>query len=336
METESNPLKTFPNLYRTATVAPTKKQILDNAFKIADSVKKPRPLFSELLPEYRRFEKYDDKAESTIDKYEECLSWIQRYLPHISSPVDLKLDDLIILKDKMKNKKLSISRVNHIMTALRMFLKFCTEIAGLPVMGFESIKVTKIPPHEVKSLKQEELKQLLDAMEPHTKAGLRMRAMAEFFISTGSRPTAGLSVDHANIIWDENGIGEVTVTGKGQKANILFITKRAGEWIKRYIESRTDSNPALFVTFGKSNRMTNNDLHKLFKHYSKKAGFEFTINPQMLRRTIATIAQENGADIYAVKDFLNQSRVETTIKHYVSRNPKVLKESHNKYVKLSM
>ena len=59
------------------------------------------------MPEFCRFQKYDDKADSTITKYQECLSWVQRYLPHINSPLDLKLDDLMILKEKMLVKKLS-------------------------------------------------------------------------------------------------------------------------------------------------------------------------------------------------------------------------------------
>ena len=215
-----------------------------------------------------------------------------------------------------------------------MFLQYCGTIAGLLVIDFNKIKITKLPPHEVESLEEEELKQFLESINPETLHGLRMRALAEFFVSTCSRPTAGLSVDYANIKWEQNGIGEVTVMGKGNRANILFITARAGEWIKRYMLTRTDTNPALFVTFGTAKRMTGNDLHKLFKHYSKQAGFNFTINPQMLRRTMATIAREKGADVFTVKEVLNHSRVETTTKHYIGRNKKVLKLAHAKYVNL--
>lgn len=339
MKTNSNPIAQFPGLYHLGTQYSIVEQLKKNQITKQRMERILNPddpwSFQALLPAFARHEKYQDKVEATVNKYLECLKWVPRYLPYVHSPKDLNLEDIMNLKEQLVEKKLSLSRINHIMTALRMFLRYCSQVIHIPVIDYAQIKITKLPHHEIETLEEEDLNRFLEAINTDTLPGLRMRALAEYFISTCSRPTAALSVDYADINWDQNGIGEVTVVGKGNKTNILFITARAGEWIKQYLKTRTDSSPALFVTFGKAKRMTGNDLHKLFSHYSKKAGFDFTVNLQMLRRTMATIAQEKGADIYTVKEFLNQSRVETTIKHYVGRNKKVLKEAHGKYLKLA-
>ena len=81
--------------------------------------------------------------------------------------------------------------------------------------------------------------------------------MMEFLYSTGVRVSELTSLNRNDINFSSN---DVTVFGKGSKERETYITPTAGIYLRMYLESRTDDNPALFVS-----------LHKPFKRLSKMA-----------------------------------------------------------------
>jgi integrase/recombinase XerD len=292
--------------------------------------------FHALVPGFLEYERYNDKAASSVAKYADCLKWAQRYMPSIQSPIDIRLEDIMAMKEQMVKKELSLSRINHVMSALRMFLKYCSEVKYLKVIEYNQIKISRLPPKTIKTLTKEELKQFIQAIDINTGQGLRMRALMQYLATTISRPGAALKVDYKDIVWDEDGVGHVEVKGKGNKDNLLWITPVTHGWIKKYLAIRTDTNPALFVTFGDAKRLDGSYLHKLCKHYSKKAGLDFTVCPQLLRRSMATLLHEEGLDVDTIKDLMHHSRAETTTRYYIRPNKKVLKQAHKKYLSFDL
>ena len=73
---------------------------------------------------------------------------------------------------------------------------------------------------------------------------------------------------------------------------------------------------ALFIST-RGTRMSVNAIQKMLDRYCKNAGLPDYISPHKMRATFATTVYANTNDIYAVKDALHHSTIDTS-KHYIS------------------
>ncbi len=82
----------------------------------------------------------------------------------------------------------------------------------------------------------------------------------------------------------------------------------------RLVESKKEN--ALFVST-RGTRMSVNAIQKMLEKYCKKAGLPDYISPHKMRATFATKVYAETKDIYAIKDALHHSTIDTS-KHYIS------------------
>ena len=73
---------------------------------------------------------------------------------------------------------------------------------------------------------------------------------------------------------------------------------------------------ALFIST-RGTRMSVNAIQKMLDEYCKKAGLPDNITPHKMRATFATKVYSETKDIYAIKDALHHSSIDTS-KHYIS------------------
>ena len=96
--------------------------------------------FIYLIPKCLDYWRYDEElAEETIGKYETSLKRILRDLPHISSPVDLHLEDITELKKIMKERGVGPAGLNGAVFALRKFLAYCRDVQKMAVLDPKDI-----------------------------------------------------------------------------------------------------------------------------------------------------------------------------------------------------
>lgn len=293
-----------------------------------------KPKFHELLPKFLAYARYDlGLAPKTVAKYSECLRWVMKDLPHISSPGQLTLEDITLLKQRIAVRGAGYVRTNSILFALRKFLAFCIARTEIDCINPKDITLMKIPKRDVIFLTEDEVNQFLGSMNTETSQGLRMRALTEFLLGTGLRISEALSLNHAEIDWQNL---ESTVIGKGNKQRTIFITPGAKLWALRYLDSRKDTNPALFVTFGKPERLKQYDLSKIFKCYARVAGITKKLTPHILRHTAATIMLRNGCNIRYIQEILGHSDIETTAKYYLGTDKQATKAAHAKFLRYDL
>jgi len=136
---------------------------------------------------------------------------------------------------------------------------------------------------------------------------------------------------------------EFSVRGKGDKIRIVFISDEAKKYIKKYLDMRTDIDPALFVRDAvalkkfqskkqavkttDSLRLTPRSVQRIVKYYAVKAGIIKDVHPHTLRHSFATDLLMNGADIRSVQEMLGHSSI-TTTQVYTHITNKKLKEIH--------
>ena len=162
-------------------------------------------------------------------------------------------------------------------------------------------------------------KKVLKAYEPveieNLKAvccGRRDIAIVCFLLATGCRISEVTSLDKHKINFIDK---EVVVLGKGNKERAVFFDDVTAMHLQRYLDERTDDNPALFV--GRRNeRLTPNGIRRMLNRLAAAAGVEH-VHPHKFRRTLATTLIAHGMPIQEVAAILGHEKLDTTMKYVV-------------------
>ena len=101
--------------------------------------------------------------------------------------------------------------------------------------------------------------------------------------------------------------------------------------LQRYLDSRSDNNPALFVTLDAPfNRLKISGVEIRIRELGRSLGLN-KIHPHKFRRTMATRAIDKGMPIEQVQKILGHSQIDTTMQYAIVNQTNV-KNSHQKYI----
>lgn len=124
----------------------------------------------------------------------------------------------------------------------------------------------------------------------------------------------------------------LVVVGKGNKERYVFLNAKAIYAIQKYMNSRDDDNPALFVWNNKPhNRCSKAAVEAVIRDLGKRSGIGRPLFPHLLRHTFATDLLAHGAKIYEVSQMLGHARIETT-KIYAKLGSNALSNAHAQYL----
>ena len=282
----------------------------------------------EILP---RFEDYlnleKGKNKGTIKNY---ISKIRIFLNWLKKNKFKKIDEetIFLFRSWLNKNNISLKTQSYYLIALRNFFKFLKK-KKIEILSPENIELPKIPEREITILNDEELERLLRAPQGEDLKSLRDKAILETLFSTGMRIS---ELCNLNRDIDLNK-GEIVIKGKGNRIRVVFLSKIAIYWLKKYLEKRTDKNPALFINLkrGESfSRLTPRGIQKIIKYYAKKAGITKKISPHTLRHQFATDLLLAGADLRAIQMLLGHKNLQTT-QIYTHLTNKELKEIHKAF-----
>ena len=203
---------------------------------------------------------------------------------------------------------LSPASKNLFLIALRGLLKFGVQLE-LPVPGPEKVELAKAmdPNPDARHLEAERLKRLIESFDKATDDGVRGMALVQFLCATGCRISELIGLDRRQLEFDRSAktpkdgiriVDEVTVFGKGSRFRKVFLTPPAREWLQRYLQTRRDTDPALFVTDRKKAdgyRMSVWTAQRIIAEAAKRAGLMENVSPHWLRHAAITLwATEMG------------------------------------------
>jgi integrase/recombinase XerD len=279
-------------------------------------------------------------SKETIIKYGDCLNCFVRTVDNL--PVDqLQLEHFIQFRKKLKHRQLSDARISQVIFAMKSFLRYCREIRNLTCIESAQIRSPKRVKREVIYLTNEEIQQFLSSIKIYNRwagkvrkrninlMGLRFRTLVEVLLGTGMRISEALSLNIEDIDFEE---GAVTIIGKGNKQRTIFFSNRSLWWIRKYLATRSDDCPALFVTHPKHTRLKRTDLWRSFKVYNLKSGLKKKVTPHILRHTFATNMLYNGCDLVTIKELLGHHDISVTARAYIGIDKRQIKENHKKYL----
>ncbi|MBU4430900.1 tyrosine-type recombinase/integrase [Patescibacteria group bacterium] len=218
---------------------------------------------------------------------------------------------------------------------MRSFLKWLIK-NDYRVLQPEKLDVPKRKSESLKFLDIKQVEKLLNQPILSTRSGLRDRAILELLFSTGLRVSELVALNRSNVDIVSREFG---VIGKGGRARVVFISKKAANLIDRYLRTRIDKYKPLFVRYAgkyefgaddESYRLTSRSIQRLVKKYVKKAKLPVDATPHTLRHSMATDLLRSGADIRSVQEILGHKNIATT-QIYTHVTDKRLREVHNKF-----
>lgn len=239
--------------------------------------------------------------------------------------------------DPKKKAPLKRSTQNYYLIALRGLLEFFAE-RNIPSLSPTKVKLAKNKKDkEVKFLTLEQIQRLLDSPDTGNEQGLRDKAILETFFSTGLRISELSALDRDQLRVKNNTQDlEIAVVGKGGRIRTVYFSTRATEALRKYLNKRTDIDPALFINYkpgiektGKPRRLTNRAIENIVKKYVVIAGLPVMATPHTLRHSFATDLLSNGVDLRLVQEFLGHQNIATT-QIYTHVTNKQLKDIHKK------
>ena len=237
------------------------------------------------------------------------------------------------------------------LSALRLLLKFFNKrgiSCGLVSDDVDLPRIAKAGSN-IKFLTIDQIKKFLETPSRiDSLAGLRDRAILEVLFSTGMRVGELVKLNHKQFnvqyIKKQNIQHlELSVKGKGNKVRNVYFSKRALEWLVRYLEARKDNSPALFISLSNNvrgdqmseRRLTIRSVERLVEKYRLMSGIPVEITPHVLRHSFATHLLSQGADLRSVQELLGHADVSTTQVYTHVTNPQ-LREVHRRFAGLSV
>ena len=153
-------------------------------------------------------------------------------------------------------------------------------------------------------------------------------AIIDILYSTGMRVGELVNLDINDLNFEER---ECVVYGKGDKERRVYFDARTKLHLQNYLESRKDTNSALFVSLNYPfDRLQISGVESRLRKLGRKLNIE-RIHPHKFRRTMATRAIDKGMPIEQVQRLLGHQQIDTTMQ-YAMVNQNNVKSSHRKFI----
>lgn len=234
-----------------------------------------------------------------------------------------------------KGEELSTITQSYHLIALRGFLDYLSK-RDIYSLSPNKIELPKVSRRQVTFLHYDEVERIIENIDTNTDAGLRDIAIIELLFSSGLRVSELVNLDRDSINIERR---EFVVRGKGQKDRPVFVSESAAQHLENYLQTRSDSLPALFINYSRNNeqdnkgdykRLSSRSIQRIISKYSKLAGITKHVSPHTMRHSFATDLLMNGADIRSVQAMLGHSNISTT-QVYTHVTDQHLKEVHDKF-----
>ena len=167
-----------------------------------------------------------------------------------------------------------------------------------------------------------------DAMMRDNCTTTRDLAMIDLLASSGMRVGEMVALNQDDINFNER---ECVVFGKGDKERLVYFDARTKIHLQNYLDSRTDTNPALFVSLkAPYERLMIGGVETRLRELGRRLNLQ-KVHPHKFRRTLATTAIDKGMPIEQVQQLLGHQKIDTTM-HYAMVKQQNVKLAHRKYI----
>lgn len=296
------------------------QEVLVKAFSTEEPERKPTN--HEYLRLFLEAKSIEGCSPRTLQYYEVT---VQHLFAAVNMPVRKMTTERMreYLSDYQQRRNCSKATIDNIRRNISSFFSWLEEedhILKSPMRRIHKIK-TKKTVKEV--ISDEDIEKLRDSCTT-----LRDLAMIDLLYSTGIRAGELVRLNIEDVNFESR---ECVVFGKGDKERRVYFDAKTKIHLKNYLESRRDTNRALFVSLlAPYNRLAISGVEIRLRKMGRMLNLK-SIHPHKFRRTMATRAIDKGMPIEQVQKILGHSQIDTTMQ-YAIVNQNNVKMSHQKYI----
>ncbi|MCR4638741.1 site-specific tyrosine recombinase/integron integrase [Ruminococcus sp.] len=275
-----------------------------------------------ILSEFLSAKRIEGCSEKSLNYYcktiTAAMDGIDKNFKHITTD-DLRAY-LTDYQTEKKSSKVTMDNIRRILSSFFSWLEDEDYIIKSPVRRIHKVKTSK-------TIKETYTDENLELMRDNCE-NLRDLAIIDMLASTGMRVGEMVLLNRNDIDFNER---ECVVIGKGDKERMVYFDARTKLHLQNYLASRTDSDPALFVSLRSPyKRLTIGAIELRLREMGRKLGIS-KVHPHKFRRTLATMAIDKGMPIEQLQRLLGHQRIDTTLQYAMVKQSNV-KLAHRKYI----
>lgn len=216
-------------------------------------------------------------------------------------------------RERRSGRPIVASTRNLYLTPLRELLRYARRRRHLPLPDpDEAAPRARERDVEIRHITRDEYERLRDAVDLTKGTGLRDRTIIEALFGSGARVSELSSLTIRGVDLRRR---EVQIIGKGSKSRLVFLTEEAAGWIERYLGTRSDECPALFVTSkGEVRKLSVRQIERVVERAAIRAKLPFKVSPHWLRHSRLTIvARHSGVEV--AQRVAGHSSLQTTARY---------------------
>ncbi len=275
-----------------------------------------------LLDRFIAAKRIEGCSEKTLDYYQNTInamiSTLDKHTCRITTE-DLRTY-LMSYQEEHCSSRITIDNIRRILSSFYSWLEDEDYIVKSPVRRIHKVKTAS-------SIKETYSDEDLEKMRDNC-TELRDLAMIDMLASTGMRVGEMVLLNQEDIDFSER---ECVVFGKGDKERMVYFDARTKLHLQEYLHSRSDDNPALFVTLrAPYERIKIGGIEHRLREMGKRLDIN-KVHPHKFRRTLATMAIDKGMPIEQLQQLLGHQRIDTTLQYAMVKQSNV-KIAHRRYI----
>lgn len=289
---------------------------------VSDDDSAPKPQECDSLNSFITAKRIEGCSEKTLNYYQNT---IEAMIVGIGKTAQqITTDDLrkylTYYQVQHKSSKVTIDNIRRILSSFFSWLEDEDFIVKSPVRRIHKIKTAKV-------VKDTYTDEALELMRDNCDS-IRDLAIIDLLTSSGMRVGEMVALNREDIDFNER---ECVVFGKGNKERLIYFDARTKIHLHNYLNSRTDSNSALFVSLrAPFERLMIGGIETRLRDLGKRLNLQ-KVHPHKFRRTMATTAIDKGMPIEQVQQLLGHQKIDTTM-HYAMVKQQNVKLAHRKYI----
>lgn len=278
--------------------------------------------WEKILRIYIASKRLENCSKGTLENYNRCIRMLMETL-HKKLP-DITTNDLrYYLAMYQEQRHISLSYLETLRHYISSFFSWATDEGYIQRDPSRRLKRVKVPQKIKKPYTAEEREHLRCIAKTQ-----RDLAIMELLYSTAGRIGEVTALNRKDV--DFVGKSVVIYGQKGKKERIVYLTDESVFHLKRYLQSRTDDDPALFVsTKYPYERIGKGAIQAMLRKLGAEAGIH--AHPHKFRRTLLTDAGTRGMPLQEIQAYAGHSKPDTTMM-YISVKEESVRSSFKKLI----
>ncbi|PQV46307.1 integrase/recombinase XerD [Jejuia pallidilutea] len=256
-------------------------------------------------------------SQNSIDNYSLDIKKLIAYMEEnaINASAITISSDIIQQFIYTSAKSLNARSQSRLISGLKSFFNYLVFEDYRKDNPLELVESPKIGRKLPDILTEEEIDQIISAIDLSKPEGERNRAMLETLYGCGLRVSELINLKLSDLFFEESFI---KVTGKGDKQRFVPIVATTIKYINIYknevrnkISIQSGYEDTLFLN-RRGKQLTRAMIFTIIKQLVEKIGLKKNVSPHTFRHSFATHLLENNADLRAIQLMLGHESITTT------------------------